>query len=61
MTREIDAHEWYAWRPVLCDDTGRFAWFRTVWRRREFLGPRTAKMGDLDLLIWRYYRSKPES
>jgi hypothetical protein len=57
--REIDGVEWRAWFPVILSDTGRWTWLRVVWARKEFLGPRTAKHGDLDLMIWRYYRERP--
>ena len=61
MTREIDAHEWFAWRPVILSDTGRWAWRRIVWCRKEFIGRRTAAIGDVDLMIWQFYDKRPGS
>lgn len=58
MPRELDARPWFAWFPVVTEDGG-WAWLRRIWCRKEFLGRRTARLGDCDLLIWHYYKSEP--
>jgi len=59
MPREIEANRWFAWRPVLTADDGGRAWLSWVWRRKEFYGPRTARVGDLDFMRWEYYINEP--
>lgn len=60
MSRQMDPHRWFAWHPVVLSDTGDWAWMRTVWRRKAFLGPRTEALGDPDFLIWYYYDNEPQ-
>jgi hypothetical protein len=28
-------HQWFAWYPVRLDDTGKYAWLRTIKRKQE--------------------------
>jgi hypothetical protein len=58
MSRAIDWHHWFAWLPVVTED-GEWCWLVWVWRRKAYIGPRTAKIGNPDLMIWHYRRKKP--
>jgi hypothetical protein len=53
MPREIEWHPHFAWLPVLTED-GKWAWLRWVERRKWWVGPRTTKIGDPDLMVWHY-------
>lgn len=30
-----DWHRWFAWYPILTEDTGEYVWLEKIWRREE--------------------------
>lgn len=43
---------WFAWRPVVIEDTGETVWLEWIWRHVEHLGG-----GFLDVVTYERFRS----